>query len=171
MAQPETAIAIPDGYSRVNPWVISPDTDAEIEFLRVVFGAQERHGSRMLNADGTIGHVEVALGDAVLMMFDARPEWSPMPAALRVYVKDAEDAMERAVARGAREVTRVTELAFGERVARVRDSQGHLWWIHERVQTLEPDEMMRRFSEPAFQEAMAYVQESLAAELRSGMDS
>jgi hypothetical protein len=75
--------------------------------------------------------------------------------------------VERAVAQGAREVTRVTELAFGERVARVRDPQGHLWWIHERVEALEPDEMMRRFAEPAFQDAMTYVQESLAAELRS----
>jgi PhnB protein len=156
---------IPDGYSHVNAWVISRDTDAEIAFLTEVFGAEERPGSRFVTPDGLIGHVEVTVGDSVLMMFDARPEWSPIPAALRVYVDDAAAVAARAVAQGAHEVTRPTDLAFGERVARVRDPQGHLWWIHERIEDVEPDEMMRRFGEPAYQEAMAYVQESLAAEL------
>jgi len=156
---------IPDGYANVNAWVISRDTDAEIAFLTAVFGAQERPGSRFVTEDGLIGHVEVSIGDTVLMMFDARPEWTTIPAALRVYVDDAAATTQRAVAHGAREVTRPTELAFGERVARVSDPQGHLWWIHERFEDVAPDEMMRRFGEPAYQEAMAYVQASLTDEL------
>jgi PhnB protein len=160
-------VEVPEGYARVNAWVISRDTDAEIAFLGAVFGAEEREGSRFVNPDGTIGHVEVFIGDAVLLMFDQRPEWSPMPAALRVYAGDVDATVERAVTHGARVVTRPTELAFGERVARVRDPQGHLWWIHQRLQAVEPDEMMRRFGEPAFQEAMTYVQASLADELAS----
>jgi len=64
-------------------------------------------------------------------------------------------------------VTAITELAFGERVGRVRDPQGHLWWIHERVKTLTPDELARRFADPQFRERMRYVQESLADELRA----
>ncbi|MFB9530395.1 VOC family protein [Nonomuraea roseola] len=46
------------------------------------------------------------------------------PAHLRVYVDDVAAAVERAVTAGARVVTRPTMLAFGERVARVRDVQG-----------------------------------------------
>jgi PhnB protein len=130
-----------------------------------VFDAYERPDSRVLNADGTIGHAEVDVGGSVVMMFDARPDWPPTPAHLRVYVDDAQAVFDRAVAAGAREVTQVTELAFGERIARVRDAQGHLWWIHERVETLDSTEVARRFAEPSFQRAMAYVQESLSAEL------
>jgi PhnB protein len=151
-------------YSRVDPWVISRDTDAEIEFVSRAFGAQER-GTRVLNADGTVGHAEVELGDSVVMMFDAQPGWPDLPAHLRVYVDDVQATVDHAVAAGARVVTRPTELAFGERVARVRDPQGHLWWIHERVEELDPEEMGRRFAEPSFQQAMAYVQESLFDEL------
>jgi uncharacterized glyoxalase superfamily protein PhnB len=158
----------PPGYSRIDPWVISRDTDAEIRFLRDVFGAVERPGSRMVNADGTIGHVEVELGDAVVLMFDAQPDWPALPAHLRVYVDDARTAFGRAIAAGATEVTRVTELFFGERVCRVRDPQGHLWWIHERVETLDPDELSRRLTQPAYQQAMAYVQDSGAAALKAG---
>ena len=156
---------VPPGYSRVDPWVISADSASEIEFLSRVFGARERPGSRMLNADGTVGHVEVELGDSVVLMFDAQPGWPPLPAHLRVYVDDAQAAFDRAVAAGAAAVTRVTELFFGERVCRVRDPQGHLWWIHQRVETLAPEELGRRLAEPSFREAMAYVQDSAAAEL------
>jgi PhnB protein len=152
-------------YSRIDPWVISGDTDAEIEFVSRAFGAEER-GTRVLNADGSIGHAEVELGESVVMMFDAQPGWPDLPAHLRVYVEDVQATVDDAVAAGARVVTRPTELAFGERVARVRDPQGHLWWIHERVEELDPDEMGRRFAEPSFQQAMAYVQESLIDELK-----
>jgi PhnB protein len=166
MATDTSASVVPPGYSGVDPWVISRDTIAEIGFLGRVFGAQERPGSRVLNADGTVGHVEVELAGSVVMMFDAQPDWPPLPSHLRVYVDDAQAAFDRAVAAGATPVTEVTELFFGERICRVRDPQGHLWWIHERIKTLTPDELARRMSEPSFQEAMAYVQETGAAALR-----
>ena len=66
----------------MDPWVISGDTDAEIAFLGAAFGARETPGSRMLGPDGRIGHVEVEIGDAVIMMFDSGPDWPPTPAHL-----------------------------------------------------------------------------------------
>lgn len=168
---PDT-VQVPDRYSRVDPWVISADTDAEITFLGAAFGAQETPGSRMLGPDGRIGHVEVELGEAVIMLFDAQPEWPSTPAHLRVYVDDAQDAFGRAVAAGARAITRPTHLAFGEFVSRVRDPQGHLWWIHEHVEDVPAADLGPRFDDPAAQAAMAYVQQSLTSELsnpRSGI--
>ena len=34
-------MAVPPRYSRVDPWVISSDTEAEIAFLETTFDAQE----------------------------------------------------------------------------------------------------------------------------------
>lgn len=158
-------VVVPPRYTRVDPWVISRDTDAEIAFLQDVFGAQETPGSRMAGPAGRIGHVEVEIGDAVIMMFDAGPDWPATPAHLRVYVADVHGAVDCATAAGARIVTAPTELAFGERVARVRDPQGHLWWVHERVEEVAAAELASRFAVPAAQEALAYVQQSLANEL------
>ena len=79
--------AVPGGYSRVDPWVISRDSDAEIEFLRRAFGAQERPSSRVRNPDGRIGHVEVELAGSVVLMFDAQPGWPELPAHLLREVK------------------------------------------------------------------------------------
>lgn len=67
----------------------------------------------MLGPDGRIGHVEVELGDAVITLFDAQPGWPPAPAHLRIYVASTQDMFNRALASGARAVTRPTELAFG----------------------------------------------------------
>ncbi|MEV4442165.1 VOC family protein, partial [Streptomyces sp. NPDC049577] len=162
-SQPQ--VQVPPRYARVNAWVISRDTDAEVRFLISAFGAVETPGSRMLDPDGDIGHVEVEVGESVIMLFDAKPGWPPTPAHLRVYVDDVSAAVDRAVAAGARVVTRPTLLAFGERVARVRDPQGHLWWLHERVEDVAPGELAARFADPAAQEAMAYVQRTLREEL------
>jgi uncharacterized glyoxalase superfamily protein PhnB len=158
-------VQVPPRYARVNAWVISRDTDAEVRWLATVFGAVETPGSRMLDPDGDIGHVEVEIGDSVIMLFDAKPGWPLTPAHLRVYVGDVATAVDQAVAAGARAVTKPTLLAFGERVARVRDPQGHLWWLHEQVEDVTPEELARRIADPAAHEAMAYVQGTLREEL------
>lgn len=157
---------VPDGYSRIDPWVISQDTAAEIEFLSQAFGAGER-GARMLNEDGTVAHAEVDVAGAVVLMFDLQPGWPRLPSHLRIYVEDARKTVEKALTCGARLVTRPTELPFGQIAARVRDPQGHLWWIFERLEEVSAEEMGKRFAEPSYRDAMAYVQASLAEELAS----
>ncbi len=122
---------VPPRYSRVDPWVISDNTEAEIAFLEAAIQAYETPGSRMLGPDGRIGHVE---------------------------------AVDRAVEAGARLLTQPTESAFGEREARVRDPQGHLWWVHERFEDVAPADLAQRFADPGAQQAMAYVQDSLTNE-------
>ena len=168
-AMPDQGIVrVPPRYARVNAWVISPDSDAEVRFLTTAFGAVETTGSRMLDEDGDVGHVEVEIGDSVVMLFDAKPGWPATPAHLRVYVDDVAASVERALEAGARVVTRPTLLAFGERAARIRDPQGHLWWVHERMEDVAPDELAERFADPAALEALAYVRSSLHEELAGG---
>lgn len=165
MAEGQEGICVPSRYSRVDPWIISADTDAEIAFLTRIFDATETPGSRMQDADGRIGHVEVEIGESVIMMFDSHPGWPATPAHLRVYVDDVERILEHAVREGARAVTEPTTLAFGERVARLRDPQGHLWWIHEHVEDVDPSDLAVRFADPEAQKSMQYVQQTLVAEL------
>jgi hypothetical protein len=77
---------------------------------------------------------------------------------LRLYLPDAEASFEKALAAGATTVTRVTYLAFGDKVGRVRDPFGNVWWLQQRVEVVSEDEMMRRWQDPKWAEAMAYVQ-------------
>jgi PhnB protein len=43
--------------------------------------------------------------------------------------------------------------------------RGHLWWLHERFEDVDPDTLASRFADPAAQQAMGYVQDSLTREL------
>jgi uncharacterized glyoxalase superfamily protein PhnB len=146
---------VPDGYHTVTPWMISQgDTSALIDFIVGVFDATEL---ARIEVDGVIGHAEVRIGDSVVMMFD-RPGWPHTPAFLRLYVADDAEVLRRAVERGATVVTEPTELFWGDRVSRFRDSFGNLWWIHQRVAEPTEEEMSHRLQDPEFVKAMEYVQ-------------
>jgi len=147
---------IPDGYHAVTPWIISRDSARLIEFLAAAFGAEEI--ARVVGEDGTIGHAEVRIGDSVVMMFDARPHWPDTPAFLRLYVADGDAVFQQALHAGATAVTEMTHLFWGDRVGRVRDPFGNLWWIQTRIEEVSPEEMERRASEKAWVDAMEYVQ-------------
>jgi hypothetical protein len=63
---------------------------------------------------------------------------------------------------GATSVTNVTHLFWGDRVGRVRDPLGNLWWIQTRVEDVDEAEMTRRMSDPMWLDRMTYVQSSIA---------
>ena len=147
---------IPAGYNAVSPWVISADTGQMIDFMVSVFDAVEL--ARVVSDDGSIGHAEARIGDSIVLLFDKRPEWRHTPAFLRVYVADGDATFTRALAAGATAVTQMTEMFWGDRVGRVRDPLGNLWWIQTRIADLSVEEMMRQATLPEFVEAMEYVQ-------------
>src|SRR4249920_93033 len=117
----------PEGYGTVTPWIIVAGASELIDYLQRAFGAEEL--ARVPNQDGTIGHAEVRIGDSVLMLFDSRPDWPPTPGFFRLYVADADESFRKAIDSGGTSVTAVKELAFGDRVGRVRDPFGNIWWI------------------------------------------
>ncbi|MET8998578.1 VOC family protein [Amycolatopsis sp. Hca4] len=155
--------ATPDGYTAVAPWVVTPDTGALLDFVTAAFGGVEL--GRVPLEDGSIGHAEIRVGDTVVLAFDQRDDWPEMPSLLRVFVPDADVAFAAALQAGAREVTALTDNAFGQRGGRVRDPFGNIWWITAVAEAVAPEEGMRRLAEPRYQEQMRYAQETLDAEL------
>lgn len=156
--------SVPKGYHTVTPWIISRDTAKLIDFVVAAFGAEEI--ARVVGPDGTIGHAEVRIGDSVVMMFDAKPDWPDTPGFLRLYVEDGDAVFQHAQRAGATVVTELTHLFWGDRVGRLRDPLGNLWWIQQRIEEVGPEELERRMTDQTFVDAMAYVQsgEFFAAE-------
>jgi PhnB protein len=154
---------VPPGYHTVTPWIVSPDAVRLIDFVKKAFAAEEI--GRVPGPTGGIGHAEVRIGDSVVMMFDAPEGWPATPAFLRLYVEDGDAVYRRALDAGAAPVTRMTTLFFGDRVGRVRDPLGNIWWIQTHVEDVGPAEMAQRPQDPAAIEALRYVEESLVAAL------
>ena len=150
-----TITTVPDGYHTVTPWLINADTAGLIDFILDVFEGEE---IGRVEQDGRIGHAEVRVGDSVIMLFDSRDHWPTTPGFLRLYVADDAGVLDRAQRRGGWVHTEPTEMFWGDRVSRMRDPYGNLWWIHQRVAEPDEAETMRRMQLPEFEKAMAYVQ-------------
>jgi len=166
MSNSEPRHQIPEGYGTVTPWIVSRHSVSLISFLEKAFDARLK-GSPIYNQDGSVGHAEVVIGGSVVMLFDSKPSWPTTPAFLRLYFNDADRMYQQALDAGARSVTKMTELFWGDRVGRVCDPSGNIWWIQSIPTNLKYEEIQRRSQDPDMIKAMEYVQRSLDEELSS----
>jgi PhnB protein len=160
---------VPENYTSVTPWIISPSSANLIEFLKAAFDAEEIPNSRIKNEDGVIIHVVVKIGNAMVMLFDSRKDWAPTPSFFNLYVEDIEKIYQKSIQLGATSVTNITTLYFGEKVCRILDPFGNLWWINQRIEEIDytkPEEIGRRASTPEAVKAIAYIQKSLDEALK-----
>jgi PhnB protein len=155
-ASPGRVRPVPEGYHTVTPFVVVKGAPRLIDFMTAAFGATEM--GRVAGEDGTISHAEVRVGDSVVMMFDAREGWPATPAFLRLYVAECAVTYQNALAAGAASVTRPTNMPWGDRVCRVRDPLGNLWWIMTRLEDVPPEEEARRWAQQEYLGAIRYVQ-------------
>jgi PhnB protein len=146
---------IPDGYPRVNPYLIVDGAAAAIDFYTSVLGATER--MRMEGPDGKVGHAELEIGDSVIMLADEHPEIDALgprtvggtPVSLHVYVEDVDGVFERAIGAGAKALRPVEDKFYGDRSGGFEDPFGHRWDVSTHVEDIPPEEMSKRAAEAA----------------------
>ena len=127
---------IPDGYTAITPYLIVENAAGFIDFLAQAFGAVER--LRMPMPQGGIGHAEVEINGAALMLADAFPPDFPATNTLiHLYVKDVDSAYARAVDAGATTITEPADEFYGDRIARVADPRGNQWFIASHVEDVD----------------------------------
>jgi PhnB protein len=141
---------IPEGYHTVTPYLAVDDGARAIEYYENAFGAKER--VRMDGPGGTIAHAELEVGDSLVMLSDALPEFSTRPpkelggtsVSVFLYVEDADAVAKQAVDAGATVRTEVADQFWGDRMGIVQDPFGHLWILATHVEDLTPDEIAER---------------------------
>jgi PhnB protein len=138
---------IPDGYHTVTPYLTVADAEAQIDFLKGAFGAQETY--RHSDDKGHVGHAEMRLGDSMIMLGQAREQCTPRQATFYLYVEDVDAVYKRAVAAGGKSLREPTNEAYGDRSSGVEDSQGNQWWIGTHVEDVSPEEIQRRYQKQA----------------------
>jgi PhnB protein len=144
------ATPIPDNYPQVMPYLIVDGADEAITFYKSVLGASER--MRMDGPDGKIGHAELQIGKAVIMLADENPGMSIQgpksvggtPVTIHVYLEDADAAFARAVHAGAKPLRAVEDQFYGDRSGQFEDPYGHRWNVATHVEDVAEDEMLRR---------------------------
>ena len=149
---PAAARPIPRGYEGVTPYLIVKGAAAAIEFYKKALGAAELY--RLPMPDGRVGHAELRVGSAIVMLADEFPEMdakSPgafggTPVSLLLYVPEVDAAVARAVAAGARVKRPVKDQFYGDRSGTFEDPFGHVWTLATRKEDLTPEEINRRMA-------------------------
>jgi uncharacterized glyoxalase superfamily protein PhnB len=121
----------------LTPYITVADGRAAMAWYAEVFGARRR-GEPYVMPDGAIGHAELALGDAVLMLSEGSEEVpvQPPPArpsshshTLHLQVPDVDATVATARANGASVEREPGDNPYG-RVAVVVDPFGHRWMLN-----------------------------------------
>jgi uncharacterized glyoxalase superfamily protein PhnB len=133
----------------LTPYICPREAAAAIAWYVEVFGAVET-SERFVDTDGRVGHAEVAIAGATIMLSDAYPDHgaiAPEPGnetatfALSLYVPDVDATMAAAAAAGAK-VQRAAEDQFhGARMGTLVDPFGVRWMISTQVREVSADEM------------------------------
>jgi len=118
---------VKDSYKTVTPYLVVADADAELTFLTSAFGGTEVLCSR--NADQSVMHAEVRIGDSLVMLGQAGGQWQPRPGALYLWIEDVDATYARALAAGATSESAPEDKPYGHRNAGVVDPNGVTWWI------------------------------------------
>jgi PhnB protein len=130
-----TVSTTPIATSTITPYIcVSPAIEA-LAWYRDALGAVET--IRYTGDDGRIGHAEVLIAGANVMLSDEYPELevvSPTtlggtPMTLHVEVPDVDAVYERVVAAGARVPAPPQDEAYGARSFTMIDPFGHRWMI------------------------------------------
>jgi len=140
---------LPDGYHTVTPYLTVRGANEAIEFYKFVFGAEEI--ARVALPDGRVMHAEIRIGDSILMLSDELPGMTRgtithggSKVGMHVYVRDADEAFERAVKAGAHITMPLSNMFWGDRYGRLKDPFGREWAVSTHVEKVAPAEMVRR---------------------------
>jgi PhnB protein len=145
---------IPKNASAVTPYLVLSNAAEMIEFYKKVFGAVET--MRLKQPDGRIGHAELKINGASIMLADEFPEMGHLspkslggarsPVSMHLYVENADEVYKRALAAGASSLREPEDQFYGERNAQVKDPSGHCWDLSTQIEEVSPEEMQKRFN-------------------------
>jgi uncharacterized glyoxalase superfamily protein PhnB len=137
----------------VFPYVCVKNAAKAIEFYKEAFGATEKF--RLTEPNGRIGHAEIDLGTACVMLSDEFPEYgivAPNPSEPRsfqihIHVDDADEFIARASKLGAQVVREAKDQFYGERSGTISDPFGLQWNIGHHIEDVSLEQMQQRYDQ------------------------
>lgn len=134
----------PPGYHTVTPYIVTSNARQFMDFARDAFGAEEIEC--MKDDTGRVMHAEIRIGDSIVMLGEARPEYPAAVAGFYLYVPDTDSLYNQAIRAGGTSLMEPADQFYGDRSAGVMDPQGNRWWIATRVETLTSQEIEQRMA-------------------------
>jgi PhnB protein len=137
----------------VTPYLCCKDAARALDYYKEAFGAVET--VRYTGKQGEIGHAEIEIGGARIMISDEWPEggvYSPQKYggttfAIYLVVPDVDATASRAVAAGGKLDRPVEDQPYGDRSCTLRDPFGHRWMLATPIEQVSKEELRRRMGD------------------------
>jgi PhnB protein len=118
------------------PYITVQDSRLALDWYIETFGA-EMTVEPIVMPDGSVGHVEFAIGGARIMMSDEAPDYGvvapdpnvPVPVTIHLEVENCDEVVDAARASGARVDREPGDTPHGG-IGTIRDPFGHRWMIN-----------------------------------------
>jgi len=145
--------SVPEGVQAVFPTLVCQNPESEMNFCAAAFGAVEQ--LRRPGPDGSPIHIAMRINDAFLVAQSEFPDTfasrapsldGSSPVVIFVYVADVDQALERAVAIGAKILMPAQNQFWGDRTARIIDPSGHVWTVASRIEETTEEDRTKRWS-------------------------
>ncbi len=144
--------AVPVGYETITPYITVKGAAKALDFYKKAFGAKET--MRLPSPDGQVGHAEISIGKAHIMLSDEFIEMGAKapgtvggsPVLLHLYVEDVDAAFKRAEKAGATVTRPLADMFYGDRGGQLLDPFGHKWWLASRIEDMSEKETQRRMA-------------------------
>lgn len=152
-AKVKTSKAALSSYPPLAPGIAVNDAARAIDFYKAAFGAVERY--RLMDPENSkIGHAEITINGALVMLADEYPAFNKTPKTLGgtpvklcLTSNNVDAAFDRAIRAGAEIISPVNDQFYGHRSGSLRDPFGHEWTISKEIEKVSPKEMQRRWNE------------------------
>jgi PhnB protein len=116
---------IREGFHSITPYLIIPGAAEWIDFVKQAFGAEEHFRAKRPGTEDIIMHAEVKIGDSMIELADANPEYPAMPSTLLLRVDDPDAVYNRALEAGATVMQPIADAPYGSRGGTVLDIAGN----------------------------------------------
>src|SRR5205823_11563459 len=110
------------GFRTLTPYLLPPN-EGYLDFLKNVFGAVQ---TQRTETSPTSFHAEMQIGDSMIML--GVGSGRKMPIMLQIFVPNADEVYERAIAAGSKSLLGMNE-GYGERYGVIEDPGGNQWII------------------------------------------
>jgi PhnB protein len=138
--------------SAVTPYLCVRGADEAIAFYAKAFGAEEAY--RLKEPGGRIGHAEIAIGGAPIMLSDEYPDFGAVapptlggsPVSITLLVADVDAAFAQAISAGCTELRAPRLEFYGDRMAMVACPFGYRWSLNAAVEAVSPEDMQARWT-------------------------
>jgi PhnB protein len=140
-------------HSNLVPYICVAGASDAIEFYKRAFGAKEV--MRLAEPGGRIGHAELEINGALLMLSDEHPEMGFLgpktlggtATSLNLAVDRVDDVLRNAKELGATIEREAKDEFYGYRTGVLLDPYGHRWMLMTKIAEMSSKEVEERYEE------------------------